>query len=296
MTEQEYIDHINDSISEINSIDFTNNWAYEEVIHAILKIKKLPIILFKLPKGSLIFRSRINSDDQLYKKVLDLSAPENKFVTEYARANKPRQVLFYGSETRPVSYLEFANKLSETTPFGQTVSITVGAWEILKELLLVLVFNPLLERNNSYNRFHGEAFDEFITKTPEELRKGTIRFFEFIGNKYGELVQNGNDHTYLITCAYSNIVFSYEQSDGIMYPSVPLGGEGFNVALKKNIVDANLLKLRNAKTDKFLATQQDNGKHKFSNISSVDSSSTDDIHINWDNEWINHAEVAQTNP
>lgn len=53
MNETEYLGHIDNSIKEIEGIDFNDNWAYEKVIHSILKIQKLPIILFNEEKGGI---------------------------------------------------------------------------------------------------------------------------------------------------------------------------------------------------------------------------------------------------
>jgi len=269
MTEQAYIKHIENSIEEIKSIDFKNSWAYEQVIHSILKIQKLPIILFNYPKNSMIFRSRINEGLNVYEKISDISAPDSKFVNNYARANKPKQTLFYGSENRPTSYLEFVEQLAEVTPIGNEVLITIGGWELQKDLTFVLVYNPSDKRNNEYNQYHRKAFDNFIEQTPIELRKGTVKFFEFIGKEFSKPVKTNLD-TYLITCAYSNIIFSYEQCDGIMYPSVPSGGIGFNVAIKENIIKNDFIQLKVAKTDKFIAASQENGKHNFLNNASID--------------------------
>ena len=196
MNEAEYLGHIENSIREIESINFENNWAYEQVIHSMLKIQKLPIILFTEPKGNSIFRSRINNGVIPFETISEISIPNEKYVNDFARANRPRQSLFYGSENRPTSYMEFAMHLAETTPFNEEVSITVGAWELQRDLTFVLVFNPTLPRDNEYNKYHGEAFDDFISKTPEELRKGTIRFFEFIGQKYAELAVRSLHNAY----------------------------------------------------------------------------------------------------
>ncbi len=284
MKEQEYLKHIEDSIKEIREVNMVNSWAYEKVVHAILKIQKLPIILFKLPATSYIYRSRINTNLNLFSKVSDISSPEKKYVNKYGRANKPLQTLFYGSETRPVSYLEFANQLTNTTPIGEERMITMGAWKLLGEVELVLIFNPSLPRDNAYSKMHGEAFDEFITKTPAELRKGTIKFFEFIGEEYSKVAQE-IDESYLITCAYTNIVFAYEESDGIMYPSVPLGGEGFNVALKETIYQNGFLELDAAMVDKFIAKKQDNGKPAFFNNASKHARRITGLDIEWEDNW-----------
>lgn len=284
MTEQEYITHIKNAINEIRATDIKSSWAYEKIIHSILKIVKLPIILFKLPKNSFIYRARINTDKKLFMKVSDISSPEKKDVLYYGRANKPRQVLFYGSETRPVSYMEFATHLSETVPIGNEAMITIGAWQLSKEVQLALVFNPSSRRDNAYNKFHGEAFDDFILKTPEELRKGTVKFFEFIGAEYAKLADD-KDESYYITCAYSNIVFGYDACDGIMYPSVPLGGEGFNVAIKNNIYKAGQIILDAAMVDKFIAKAQVNGKHEFRNNANLHASSITENDISWEDKW-----------
>lgn len=284
MPELEYIKHIENLIKEIESINFENNWSYEQVIHSILKIPKLPIILFKKPKGDLIFRSRINKGIDLFEHVSEISIPKECYVTNYARANKPGQSLFYGSENRPTSYLEFALHLAEITPFGKEVLITVGVWELKRDLTLVLVFDPSLPRNNVFNKYHGEGLDEFLTKTPEKFKKGTIRFFEFISKKYAKQVSN-NYHNFFITCAYSNIVFAYEQCDGIIYPSVPRGGDAFNVVLKKNVVSEEVLELKAVRTDKFIALEQPNGKHDFVNTASIDASKIKNDNIEWNSNW-----------
>jgi hypothetical protein len=285
MTETEYLARIEGAINEIESIDYSNSWSYEQVIHSILKIPHLPIILFTEPRGNSIFRSRINNDMTPYYSISDISLPKEEFVLNFARANKPKQSLFYGSENRPTSYMEFAMHLAETTPFNKVVSLTVGRWEIQRNLIFALVFNPTMVRNNVYNNTHGEFFDDFISKTPEELRKGTIKLFEFIAEKYANQVEHNDIKTYLITCAYSNIIFSYGQCDGIMYPSVPRLGDAFNVVIKKNSIDEGVLVLRNARMDKFVAREQSNGKHEFLNIASMDADKIGVGKIEWSNKW-----------
>jgi hypothetical protein len=284
MTEQEYLTHIENCVSEIRSIDMSNGWAYEQVVHSILKIEKLPIILFKYPKDAFIYRARINNDKNLFQNVSDISSPEKKDVRYYGRANKPRQVLFYGSETRPVSYLEFTSHLSETVPIGDEAMITIGAWQLLKEMQLVLVYNPALPRDNAYNKYHGQGFDDFISNIPKELRKGTTRFFEFIGEEYAKIADD-NDESYYITCAYSNIILGHKSCDGIMYPSVPLGGEGFNVAIKEKIYKEGYLKLDSVMVDRFIAKAQENGKHNFVNNANRHASAISEKTITWEDNW-----------
>ncbi len=284
MTESEYFDRIEKTINEIESINFQNNWAYEQIVHSLLKISILPILLFREPAGNHIFRSRINDKSTPFDTIESISIPNEEFVLNFARVNRPRQSVFYGSENRPTSYMEFVLQLADKTPFEQEVIITIGAWEIQNDLKLALIFNPSSDRNTKYDKFYDEAFNSFISITPIELRKGTIRFFEFIAEKFAKQVETDIE-TYMITCAYSNIVFATEQCDGIIYSSVPRGGDAYNVAIKKNLIAKGVLKLKNARMDKFIAKKQSNGKHKFLAIASMDASGIIEDKIEWNNKW-----------
>lgn len=287
MTENDYFKIIEDAIKKIESINFDNSWSYEQILHAIIKIPYFPLIRYKEPKGNRIFRSRINKGEKLYELVSKISLPKEKHVTNYARANKPRQPLFYGSENRPTSYLEFALDLADKTPFGENVLITVGAWELTRDLELGLVFDPSSPRENEYNIYHGKGYDAFIDQAPKELIKGSQLFFEFIAKKFSEPVVE--DHqTYLITCAYSNIVFAYGQCDGIIYPSVTGGGDAFNVALKKDVIKNGGLELKRVHVDEFIARKQSNGKHEFINTASMDAMEIENGIIKWGTTWQKH--------
>ena len=245
----------------------------------------MPIILFPYKANNLIFRSRIN-DKPYFHEINEISAPKNEYVTNYARANKPRQTLFYGSENRPTSYMEFLDHLSEITDFGNDVSFTIGGWRLKKDLVLALVYNPSDKKETEYNKLYGQGFDEFVDKTAKEYRDGTLQFFEFIAEEYSKPVKY-NIETYLITCAYSNLIFSYKECDGIIYPSVPSAGNGFNVVLKENVTLDNSIKLEFAGKDTFVATEQENGKHNFILTKSENAEKVDleNEIIEWENGW-----------
>lgn len=284
MTANEYLKSIEESIAKIKAIDCDKGWSYEKMLEAIMNIRKLPIILFTYPKGNLLFRSRINNGLSFYTSKTEISAPREKFVNNYSRANKPRQTLFYCSEDRITSYAELLDHISEISELGKEIQITIGGWRLLEDVKLVLVFNPLPPRNSRYYQTHGKAFDNVIENTPQELKKGIIKFFEFIGTEYSKQIPEEATN-YLITCAYSNIVFGHEQCDGIIYPSVPGRGEGFNIALKKEIITKNAVKLEMVRTDKFITKIQKNGKYHYVNISSINSSELKYDTIEWDSKW-----------
>ncbi len=284
MTANEYLKSVDESIKMIKSIDLRRGWLYEKILEAILNIKKLPIILFTYPKDNLLFRSRINNGLSFYTSKSEISAPKEKFVSNYSRANKPRQTLFYCSEDRITSYAELLENIKEISELGKEIHITIGGWRLLDDIQLVLVFNPLAPKISKYYQTHYREFEKVIENMPIELRKGTIKFFEFIGNEYSKQVPE-EAINYLITCAYSNIVFGYEKCDGIIYPSVPGRGDGFNMALKKDAIARNIIKLEMVRTDKFITKIQKNGKYNYVNISSMNSSEIKYDTIEWDSKW-----------
>lgn len=261
----DYLSHIETIIEEIKSIDFLNSWSYEQALHSFLKIKSFPVVLHPFLKGNMIFRSRPNDNSSKYEKITDISHPATKYVTDYARANKPRQSLFYGSENRPTSYMEFADKLSMQKSAGDKFSITVGGWKVQQDLTLALVLNPFDKSDNQYNKYYGKGFDEFVEKSSPSQKEGILRLFNFIAEEYAKPF-NDKIGTYLITCAYSNIILGIQRCDGIIYPSVQNSGNSFNVVLKRSVVEQDKIILETVGRDTFMTGLQDNGKHSFTQI------------------------------
>lgn len=148
--------------------------------------------------------------------------------------------MFYCSENRPTSYIELLNNREGNV--GDEITLTIGCWQLVEPIDVVLVFDPSKDRDNEYNRRHGAGYDSFIEQTQEEFREGSKRLFEFIGAYFGKQV-NDDKHTYMLTTAYSNLVFTHDMVEGIIYPSVPFGGNGFNIAFFPKVMDDNRLRL-----------------------------------------------------
>ena len=234
-----YIEKINKAIQIIERLDKSKGYYYEQILFELSRIEKLPIIIYRLESNELFFRTRINNGND-FEKIAELSYPDEKYVSAYARANKPLQQMFYCSENRPTSYIELLNNRDGNV--GDEITLTIGCWQLVEPVNVVLVFNPLKTRDNKYNQMHGQGYDSFIEQTDEEYKEGTNRLFEFIGS-YFDKPANGEKQTYMLTTAYSNLVFTHDQVEGIIYPSVPFGGDGFNVAFFPKIANDNRLRL-----------------------------------------------------
>jgi hypothetical protein len=81
-----------------------------------------------------------------------------------------------------------------------------------------------------------------LQQEEDPLRTGINHFFEYIGSKFDKPAKN-DMQTYMFTTAYSNLIFTKENVEGIMYPSIPLRGDSFNVAFFPSLIDENKLRL-----------------------------------------------------
>jgi len=76
--------------------------SYEEILQLFQMIGNIPIPLARLAPGTDIERARPNDRNNLFTRVSELSYITDKAIienrmTEYGRANKPHQPVFYGS-------------------------------------------------------------------------------------------------------------------------------------------------------------------------------------------------------
>ena len=254
-----YTNKVEEVIRLISSLNKADGYYYENLLVDLSRIEILPIIIYRLEANELFFRTRINESGD-YLRIKDLSYPDPEFVKSYARANKPLQQLFYCSENRPTSFIELLN--NRECEVGDEITLTIACWQLVEPLDVVLVFNPANSRSNKYNQKHGVGYDDFISKIDEAYRDGTNKLFQFIGTGFEEPAIDNKD-IYMLTCAYSNLVFTKEKVEGIIYPSVPFGGDGFNVALFPKVCDENRLRMLDTMKNVMKVELTEDGHKKF---------------------------------
>jgi hypothetical protein len=86
---------------------------------------------------------------------------------------------------------------------------------------------------------------------------------------------NGDKTKYILTSAYTNLCLSETSADGIMYPSVPYMGDGYNLALKSDFVANNGLKLKSALKNTFIIRLEEQGNYDFEENGAVESIAID---------------------
>ena len=205
-----------------------------------------------------IYRAReiTNPKNTPYKTVSEISyIPENlkHKLTDFGRANKPCEPMFYGSLNYATACTEAITNAHDFLSKGSTM-MTVGKWIFEKPLTLVQlpysekVFKKFYETVN----FKSEKIQlEHIEKINAESRqyfRSDIEFevLNFFADEFAKF-DNEKEHKYKISNYYTDRIFNripgFElplDIDGIIYPSISLSYQEKNIVLKPDVIDTKL--------------------------------------------------------
>lgn len=234
------------------------NVDYEEVKKIISKsIRQVPIATAFLRKDWFIDRVRVNKDNKLFTKESDVSYITDDYVinnilTNFGRANKPHQVMFYGAvksteiwQPRATAIFETSQTLKEKDSINiEGELLTVSRWKVLEDILLAeIVFDDEAIRKNPDTR---KAFNHHMKEIfHHPLRELGLRQIQFFSREFAKIVDNHWD--YKISVAYTDLILHDKKLsmngipiEGISFPSVPSDHKGENVVLRPDVVDKKL--------------------------------------------------------
>lgn len=244
------LSEIKNSIAEIRRINLKDESAYEYILDILRnKVRIIPILTTKLEANDDIFflRSRVHKQsEEEFNTIDDFSFRKDKeSIIEYSRCNIPGQQTFYCSMDRPSSYAE---SLAIKKDKLDSELVSLGKWQLKKDLIAGIIAHPL--KNKRYTKFDkdfGNIIDAIIERDCKEIEAQVREILYYFTIEFRYLVEN---HIYYkVTAAISNLLF--EGVDGIIYPSVPFMGDGYNVALKNQVIDDKYVVLEHAMIEKF---------------------------------------------
>lgn len=100
-----------------------------------------------------------------------------------------------------------------------------------------------------------------MNKITKEIRRNILKCLQFLSSEFSKYVSVGNNHEYLISSMFTEILTKNSIYDGIVYPSVQLKGYGLCVAIHlKALNKINLTKVLQCKLTK---TSTSNNKNNF---------------------------------
>ena len=242
---------ITDMLDAINVADENTEELYE--IFRMVTDFDYPVIRFDIYSGSGMIRQRVNKKGEDFKKVSELSYPPFDCVTGYERANVPYQPMFYACSF-PTDYND------ENTPPPRVVSLqetssffrdkvasgiersTVSRWEVIKDLELVAL--PFLADYTMACKDIKTIKDDWneAVKT-NTLNQDGLELVEYMAREIGKTFASNVE--YFKIANFVNYLLNVNEKtkavDGIIYPSVPAAGSGFNVAIKPSVVDEKII-------------------------------------------------------
>lgn len=241
---------ITDLLDGINVSDENTDKLYE--IFQMIKDSDVPVIRFVIYSGSGLIRQRVNKKGEKFDEVSELNYPPLDCVTGYERANVPYQPMFYACSF-PMDYNEKDTppprvvSLQETSSFYRDKAAsgiersTVSRWEVVKDLELVAL--PFLSDYSMACKEIKAIKDEWEKAIKSvSLNQEGLELVEYMAREIGktftsnvEYFKIANFVNYLL-----NVNEKTKDADGIIYPSVPAAGSGYNVAIKPSVVDKKI--------------------------------------------------------
>lgn len=213
----------------------------------------IPLIRFYLYKGSSLIRQRINEKNREFKMVFDLGYPPADCIIGYERANIPFQPMFYACSfpddyesddvppPRVVALMETSHFYRDRNAIGIERS-TVSRWDIVEDLELAAM--PFIANYSMACQLIKNIKDGWNTEISKyHVNPNGLELIMYMANEIGknfssnvEYFKIANFVNYLL-----NVNEKTKNVDGIIYPSVPGAGSGFNVALKPSVINKKLI-------------------------------------------------------
>ncbi len=231
-------------IEALRKIDYITSTSDD--VRNILADLTILCVPFYIRKGIYILRGRRGSG---YTKRSQMTYCPAEKCFSMQRATLKGQTMFYGVISDDQSHQENARAIvtgecsklcREGTSSVGRETITLSHWEVVKPLHIVSLINDetftevkdniiLNQLRDAFTLFHGEQ-----NSSDEEKE-----ISRFVSAEFAKEVKNDNE--YLISATIATDIVKDMNFDGIVYPSVPMGGQaGLNIALTPKTVNRKL--------------------------------------------------------
>ena len=199
--------------------------------------------------GKVVMRARPHENDSIrFFKKDDFSFKPQQFNTTYQRASTPNQTMFYATaipediepgeldSMRIIGVVESLPQLRDSTS-SLYKKISFGRWEVAEDLRLLAIIHKenyfsessfTRELVNAYNEATSNIPPDILAVEPDIIEKSLL-IQSYLADEFSKESINA-DYDYMISAIFSEIATT-KGFDGIFYPSVRVGGKGFNIAI-----------------------------------------------------------------
>ena len=270
------LDSLLESLSKAKDEESIESYIY---IKNILDSIEFPLLFTIYLKGTKFVRSRAHKEDEDFFETVDqLSYRKDiRNIKKFGRANEPGQSIFYCANNAIVSFAE-TNSVVREDEGKDFEYITTGIWISTEDIVVVNLLN-----NENTKDQHLEfdqsikSFEDLIDSQNDENAFAVRDLLQFLSKEFSTSFKKNSNH-YKITSAFTNYVLLIENVDGILYPSTIYPTDGFNFALRTDVVDKKM---------KFYAAQrikiQRIGEKEYKEVEKIESeiSVSNDNIIKW---------------
>lgn len=237
---------------ELDRITTPDQIGLRELYNVFLSVPdfEIPIVRYSISPGSSLIRQRVNQNGRSFKNIDELYYPPSS-ITPMERANLPGNPMFYAcsfpSEITDQSPIPRIIALEETSSFMRDTTqsgierATVSRWDVIAQIELIAL--PYI---GTYSR---ACLD--LLRVKEEWKKAISQVvvshdaLELVNYMAEEISKDFSDRNqYFKIANFVHYLLRINQktrdADGIVYPSVPAQGTGFNVAIKPESADAKI--------------------------------------------------------
>lgn len=231
---------INEIIKSLKSLDLST-YPKKEIEGLFNQLGKIGSIVVTYHKGKSVMRARPNYDDERFSKKSDFSFKPQEYNTTYQRASTPAQTMFYATSIpdkiepgeldnmRVIGVAETIPMLRDKEKSGYQ-KISFGRWYVEEDLdLIAIIHKDTYSKESSYTRELVEAYQEFSKQAPADIVDKSMKWSTYLADEFSkeEIVA---DYDYMISALFSELI-TKRGFDGVIYPSVRVGGRGFNIAI-----------------------------------------------------------------
>jgi len=198
-------------------------------------------IIVTLHKGKTVMRARPNNGYERFKKKSDFSFKPQDFNKTFQRASTPNKTMFYASLIpEKIEKGELDNMriigVSETIPMMRNKKesgfqkISFGRWTVEEDInLIAIVHEQSYYKESNYTRELVDAYNNFSAHQSKELVEKSLKFQNFLASEFSKEIITA-DYDYMISAIFTENV-TKNGLDGVLYPSVRVDGQGFNIAI-----------------------------------------------------------------
>lgn len=231
---------INNIIEELKKLDLSQ-YPKDEIKELFNQIGQIGSIVVTYHKGKSVMRARPNFDGERYNNRKDLSFKPQKFNKTYQRASTPHQTMFYGTaipdkitegeldNMRVIGVAETIEMLRDKNKSGYQ-KISFGRWYVHEEInLIAIIHKDTYYKESSFTRELVDAYKNFSKNVPKDIAKRSLETQTYLADEFAKHEIRG-DYDYMISALFTEHIVK-QGFDGVIYPSVRVGGRGFNIAI-----------------------------------------------------------------